>query len=987
MKKRFLAVITTLCMVLSLLPVAAFATESDATPVAKVGETEYPSLQAAVDDAEEGSTVTLLSDASGAGVVIDKNITIDFNGKTYALTSGVGSTGTETNGFQLLQGNTVTLKNGTLQVAAENKDAFYILVQNYADLIVEDMTLDGTNLDKYSGTDGDSYTLSNNSGTVSITGETNIIANDEGDKAFAFDVCKYGSYTPPTVTIRTTGTISGNFEVSESLDNDNLIIQGGTYTQDVTKWVGPDLGMVQDSEGNWVLTEAVAEVNGTEYTSIAKAVNAANDGDTITVLAGSSLDETVVIDKDVTLDLGGYAVYANNAAVDPAFRIQADVTVKNGTVDARNDAAYAFILGKPDGTTGNLTIESGTYYGETSAVSVTKGTLTINGGTFKVDPWQEDNYNFLLNCIDANYKDGTASIVVKGGTFYNFDPANNAAEGAGTDFVADGYKSTQTADNTWTVEPNMEEVVAEVNGTYYTSLGAAAAAANDGDTVVLVQNTTVTSKDMISIPAKSNGNGKYGIESGNGAVFNVIGEDVTFDLNGHTITFEGHDPDFCNKCVESVFYVTDGGKLTIVDSSENGTGAVTVNGMATAVYSVAVNSQAIVEGGTWTGNPCDECDAYNLFLYASHGGELYIKDGSFSQNVDESYLIVKHGSSTPTTDNGAGVDYDETKVVVTGGTFTGMNPVEAWFCDEGTSQKTWSKTNVVADGYKSTQTADNTWTVSKIQTSSGGGSSDPSYKVNVDADGLKASATTAKSGATITLTVEDGYTVSNLKVLDKNGKEIEVTDKGDGTFTFKMPKGQVTVQADSSVIHNCPSEDFTDVDQELWYHEGIDYAIEQGLMNGTSSTTFEPGSTTTRGMIVTILYRLEGAPAAAASSFQDVADGQWYTDAVAWAAANGIVTGYDANTFGPMDPITREQMAAILYRYAAYKGYDVSQKADLSKYQDQSAIGAYAKDAMAWANAAGLITGITDTTLSPQGSAIRAQAATILMRFCESVVK
>ena len=115
--------------------------------------------------------------------------------------------------------------------------------------------------------------------------------------------------------------------------------------------------------------------------------------------------------------------------------------------------------------------------------------------------------------------------------------------------------------------------------------------------------------------------------------------------------------------------------------------------------------------------------------------------------------------------------------------------------------------------------------------------------------------------------------------------------------------------------------------------------------------------------------------------------GAWYQAAVDWAAANGIVNGTSQTTFAPTDPITREQMAAILYRYAAYKGYDVSQLADLSRFSDSSAVNTYAADALAWANAAGLITGVTNTTLSPQGSAVRAQAATILMRFCENIAQ
>lgn len=117
---------------------------------------------------------------------------------------------------------------------------------------------------------------------------------------------------------------------------------------------------------------------------------------------------------------------------------------------------------------------------------------------------------------------------------------------------------------------------------------------------------------------------------------------------------------------------------------------------------------------------------------------------------------------------------------------------------------------------------------------------------------------------------------------------------------------------------------FTDVESNDWFYDEVLYVNDEGLMTGTSTTTFSPADNTTRGMIVTILHRLTGTPEAADSTFQDVADDQYYADAVDWAAEKGVVTGYDANTFGPMDPITREQLATILYRYASLMGYDVS---------------------------------------------------------------
>ena len=184
-----------------------------------------------------------------------------------------------------------------------------------------------------------------------------------------------------------------------------------------------------------------------------------------------------------------------------------------------------------------------------------------------------------------------------------------------------------------------------------------------------------------------------------------------------------------------------------------------------------------------------------------------------------------------------------------------------------------------------------------------------------------------------------------------------------------------------------PSGDpgYRDVSPEDWFYEAVRYVYDRGLMNGITSTTFGPNRTTERGMIVTILYRLEGEPTVGASTFSDVASNFYYTDAIAWAAENDIVNGYPDGTFRPGQAITRQEMATILYRYASYKGYDVSASASLSGYTDAAQVGAYAADAMAWANATGLVTGTTVTTLTPTGGATRAQVATILMRFLNTL--
>lgn len=184
---------------------------------------------------------------------------------------------------------------------------------------------------------------------------------------------------------------------------------------------------------------------------------------------------------------------------------------------------------------------------------------------------------------------------------------------------------------------------------------------------------------------------------------------------------------------------------------------------------------------------------------------------------------------------------------------------------------------------------------------------------------------------------------------------------------------------------------FTDVPEHQWYHDAVAYVYAAQLMNGTGGTLFEPDKTTTRGMIVTILWRLEGEPVVNyLMPFTDV-PASWYTEAVRWASSERIVNGYTDGTFRPEAAITREQLATILFNYAKYKGYDVSGRASLSAlFPDAGRVSGYAADALSWANQAKLINGVASggaTFLQPQGSAIRAQVAAILMRFQENIAK
>lgn len=290
-----------------------------------------------------------------------------------------------------------------------------------------------------------------------------------------------------------------------------------------------------------------------------------------------------------------------------------------------------------------------------------------------------------------------------------------------------------------------------------------------------------------------------------------------------------------------------------------------------------------------------------------------------------------------------------------------------------------------------TLTVQNDW-----PSSGGGGSSSVSHAIDVPEDTEHGTVTVspekAKSGQTVTITAkpDEGYQVDKVTVTKSNGDTVKVTDKGSGVYTFTMPGSKVSVDV-TFAPEGQWTNPFVDVAEDAWYYDAVRYVNENGLMAGTSANTFAPDLTTTRGMIVTILYRLEGSPNIEDEiwgyPFQDVDADAYYATAVYWARMSGIVAGYSDEVFGPNDIITREQMATILYRYAQYKGYDTTAKADLNKYTDAVQVGSYAADAIRWANAEGLVNGTSATTLTPKGSATRAQVAVILTRFCQNIAK
>ena len=307
--------------------------------------------------------------------------------------------------------------------------------------------------------------------------------------------------------------------------------------------------------------------------------------------------------------------------------------------------------------------------------------------------------------------------------------------------------------------------------------------------------------------------------------------------------------------------------------------------------------------------------------------------------------------------------------------------------------ETGDKITVTINGVKQ-EIADGSTSDAFTYTPSHGGSSGSSgYAITVPSDikngDVTVSPSRATAGTVVTITVKPdaGYELDSLTVTDKNGETVALKDIGNNKYTFTMPSGAVKIAAEFVEETPVSTLPFDDVAATAWYYDAVEYVYDNGLMNGTASDTFAPNATLTRGMLATVLWRMEGSPVVNyALPFEDVSGGQWYTEAIRWAASVGVVNGTSATTYAPNANITREQLATMLYRYAAYKSGSVSTSASLSGFTDAGSVSDYAADAMEWAVAEEIIGGMTSTTLVPQGSATRAQTATMLMRYCENVL-
>ena len=557
-----------------------------------------------------------------------------------------------------------------------------------------------------------------------------------------------------------------------------------------------------------------------------------------------------------------------------------------------------------------------------------------------------------------------------------------------TKYVAEGYKAYEYTEGVWTVERDyVEWIKAELLA---------------GRSVTLERDIEVDGSYIDSIPASTNGNGEYF----NPGIFNVVGEnsDVTFDLDGHTITYKGHaDAEYTatynkdkyyneetgeysvNSCAvaHGLFFANAGANLTIVDSSVDKSGAVEVYGVASGVYSASPDSIITVKGGTWTNEGCAECGGTNLFLYASHGGELYIKGGTFDQALDaegNSYLIVEHGGSA----SNEVVDFSKTKIEISGGTFVGMNPESAVYCDQaGWGTQNWSTTNVVADGYKALEIEENVWIIvengvfvvtfddgtgetEKVLTN-GEGKLDEIPSPNRDgykflgwylADGTPVTTDTVFEANTRVIanwvkvwTVEfdsnGGSAVADQIVVDgetavrpanptRSGYDFDGWELNGQNFDFSTPvTSDITLVADwdrdkvrqPSSSNNDKDETtiIEDPDVPLGLNTGDHFQYIVGDTNGL----VRPLAKITRAEVAAIFYRLlddttRTAFYAEECGLPDLNASKWYNEEACTLVNAGILTGCGDGLFHGERNITRGELATIIAKFDAvtYVGED-----------------------------------------------------------------
>ena len=963
MKKKILAVFLSLCMAMSLLPITALATEGTDAP-----NTQTTSLP----DAGEDGVIELTGD-----VTID-SLDLNETGATTIDLKGYKLTCTWKQGLVIGEGQTLTFKDTSVSGAERGGNLVFNGVTSTTAAIAPEAggTVNVSNLKVTCS--GSAFFPAGDAAAVNITNcDVTASVYCVGTNA--------GSNTNYNVEI----TLKDSTFTADAGDGDNcpvMINVPGTLSMENCEVTGDRMGVLVRA-GEATISNCTIRATG-EYDDKhdyegSEAWGSGNEVPMAAIIVGS---QTSAYKANATCEITDTTINAPTDNSKPAVYVSSN--------KAGGYSSQLTISGKKTTIAGNVVVADGSATTPAAVVITDKATVTGN----------------ITN------KSSVSSIAVTGGAKLSGNV--EATENSGPVYVeGDENSSTGVAMN-------------EMTRLLYKDLNSAINAAKGKETIKLLKNVNLTEALTIEKGITIDGN-RFAISYTdsdliNGAFITVQGE------NGDNVTLKSLTVNTNGKAKHGVqFYCVTGGKLDNVTVNGGSYTSVIVNGSEVTLTDCTLNpadgayanvEYAMGEGVTEipkiTLSNVTTSSTTVPFVYADKGTANRLNDQS--DKIDENATaedIANAINQEYLTGAEITLNYDGTPVVVGTSAYTITFNLNGH--GEGQTVPASMQTNSAGQLPEQLPTLQNDgryrfdgWFTAAIggeqvsQNTVFTGSTtlyahwtymappaNPNYKITIDdaANGtVTADPAAAKAGATVTLTAtpDEGYAVGTITVTDRFGDAVKVTENADGTYTFTMPNGQVTVKATFVETEEpAPAEPFPDVDENDWFYDEVVYVYENGLMNGVENNQFAPNTATNRAMLATILYRLAGEPAVSGDlPFTDVAAGTWYTDAVLWAAQNGIVNGLGENTFAPMNTLTREQLVTMLYRYAEAAGYDVSAAADLSGYPDAGKVQTYAQKAMSWAVAEGIVEGM-DGNLNPAGNATRAQIATILMRFCEGVAK